>query len=192
MPDVNNKQSKLLTAARTLFWKYGFKKVSIQDVCLEAGISKMTYYRFFKNKTELAKAVFEQEAQDNLEKFRGILQENISPQEKLMKLVDMKQESANGISKEFLHDFYNSGEPELKAYIDEQTQQAWNDMLDDFKKAQADGVFRKNLKPEFFLYFSRVAAEMLNDERLQKLYNTPHELLSEVSRVFAYGVAGQK
>ena len=186
---ISPKYQKLLSTGRQLFWKYGFKRVSIQEICEEAGVSKVTFYRFFENKTDLAKAVFDKEAQEGLVKFRNIMQEDTSAPEKIKKIVLMKQEGVNEISKEFLKDFYSSPELGLKTYIEEKTQVMWNEMLNDFKEAQQKGWLRKDLKPEFLFYISQKVSEMLNDEHLGKLYNSPQDLVMELTNFFAYGIS---
>ncbi|MBN1927463.1 MAG: helix-turn-helix transcriptional regulator, partial [Prolixibacteraceae bacterium] len=52
-----DRANQILQSAKKLFWKYGIRKVSIDEICREAGVSRMTFYRLFKNKIELAKVV---------------------------------------------------------------------------------------------------------------------------------------
>jgi len=185
----NPKYQQLISTGRALFWKYGFKKVSIQEICKEAGLSKMTYYRFFQNKIELAKAVFDLEVEKGVTTFRNILQEKISPPEKIKKIIAMKQEGLNGVSKEFIQDFYGSDDPELKTFIQEKTSTSWNEMLADIKKAQKKGIFRKDMKPEFLFFFAQKASELLHDPQLSKFYDSPQDLLLELSKFLAYGIS---
>ena len=44
------KKEQILKTGKELFWKYGFKLVTIEEICKEAGVSKMTYYKYFTNK----------------------------------------------------------------------------------------------------------------------------------------------
>jgi len=46
----NPKREQILTTGKELFWKFGFKRVTIEEICKEAGVSKMTYYKFFTTK----------------------------------------------------------------------------------------------------------------------------------------------
>ena len=39
----SKKQLELLKIARELFWKHGFKRVSIEEICQKASVSKMTF-----------------------------------------------------------------------------------------------------------------------------------------------------
>lgn len=190
--ETGQKRLLLLATGKNLFWKYGFKRVSVQEICDEAGVSKMTFYRFFDNKIELAKAVFDQELSDGLKKWKKILEEKSPSAEKVRKIIMLKQEGITGISNEFLNDFYKSNEAGLKSYVEERTQEAWNETLIDFRNAQKQGVFRKDLKPEFLFYLSRKSSEMIHDVQLTRFYKDPEALLTEFSNFFAYGISPHK
>ena len=188
MVRVNKKQADILTAAKDLFWKHGFKRVSIEEICQKALVSKMTFYKHFPNKIELAKAVFDDETNKGMQRYRAIMNEKITPMEKMNKILSMKLEGANNISQEFIMDFYSSSELGLKGYIEEKTNALWLEILEDSKKAQRNGMFRQDFKPEFIIYLSDRIKEMMIDEKLLRLYNTPQELILDLSNFFVYGI----
>ena len=152
-------------------------------------MSKMTFYRFFSNKIELAKAVYDQEVNQGVEKFRNILSEPSEPAEKIQKMMSMKMEGAHQISREFLQDFYGNRELGLREYIEEKTRLSWMEIVSDFKEAQRKGLFRSDLKPEFLFFFSQKMGELISDEKLLNLYNSPQELVMEISRFVSYGIS---
>ena len=41
------KKEQIIEAARKLFNKYGFKKVSMDEIAREAGVTKRTVYMYF-------------------------------------------------------------------------------------------------------------------------------------------------
>jgi TetR/AcrR family transcriptional regulator, cholesterol catabolism regulator len=43
--------------AQTLFFKYGIKSVTMDDIARELTISKKTLYQFFENKTDILKSI---------------------------------------------------------------------------------------------------------------------------------------
>ena len=49
------KKEQIIAAARKLFTKYGYKKVSMDEIAKEAKVSKKTVYAYFKDKEELFK-----------------------------------------------------------------------------------------------------------------------------------------
>lgn len=185
----SKKQLQLLGAARDLFWKFGFRRVTIEEICAKAAVSKMTFYKFFPDKISLAKAVFENEVGKGMTRFREIMSSQSAPAEKIRAMMAMKSESTNNISREFLNDFYSSEKTELVGFVHDLTAKTWNDAIEDFRKAQDEGVFRKDFKPEFLFLVSQKIAESLTDPRLLSLYPTPHDLLGEMSRFFCYGIS---
>ena len=80
-----------LTAARELFWKHGFRRVTIQEVCDKAGVSKMTFYKFFPNKIELAKTVFEHEVDNGMDRINNLISEHASGEEMLKEIILLKE-----------------------------------------------------------------------------------------------------
>jgi AcrR family transcriptional regulator len=112
------KYMRIMSSAKELFWKHGFKRVSIEEICVKARTSKMTFYRFFANKTELAKAVFDKVVEEGIAQFREILASDSTPAEKVEKMIMMKIEGSHDVSQEFIMDFYSNPELGLKEYIE--------------------------------------------------------------------------
>lgn len=53
MRDETEKYSQIMTAAAALFAKQGYKKTTVDEIVIEAGVSKGLFYHYFKNKQEL-------------------------------------------------------------------------------------------------------------------------------------------
>ena len=62
------KRDQVIEAARKLFHKFGFQKVSMDEIAKEAGVTKKTIYMYFGSKEELLK-YFIQEEISNMEKI---------------------------------------------------------------------------------------------------------------------------
>ena len=62
------KREQVIEAARKLFHQFGFKKVSMEEIAKEAGVTKKTIYMYFASKEELLK-YFIQEEITNMEKI---------------------------------------------------------------------------------------------------------------------------
>ncbi|MFP4557445.1 MAG: TetR/AcrR family transcriptional regulator [Bacteroidales bacterium] len=186
------KYSDILLTAKDLFWRYGFKRVTIEEVCQKAGVSKMTFYRYFSNKLDLAKAVFDMVIDKSIIDFKSLMSEDIPASEKMKRMLQMKFEGTNDISKEFLMDFYNNPELEVSTYIKQRTNEVWLEIIEDFKKGQCEGWLRSDFKPEIILIMSQKIMELMNDENVLRLYSSPQELVMEISNFFTYGIAPHK
>lgn len=58
------KEEQILNAAKNLFTNYGFKKVSMDEIASEAGVTKKTVYTYFSSKEELLKYCIKEELQN--------------------------------------------------------------------------------------------------------------------------------
>lgn len=184
----NQKLQQIHDTAKAMFMRYGFKRVSIEEICREAGVSKMTFYKFFSNKFDLLKFILEQLTADSFAEYRDILSQNIPYAEKVRQMIQMKMKYTDDISQEFFNDLYKNAEPELVAYWQQKTQELMQLVLEDLKTAQAQGDVRAEIKPEFILYFLNHIFEMVKDDRLIQLYDSPQALVNELTRFFFYGI----
>ena len=62
------KKDQVIEAARKLFHQFGFKKVSMDEIAKEAGVTKKTIYMYFESKEDLLKYILNSKAK-NLEAF---------------------------------------------------------------------------------------------------------------------------
>ena len=58
------KRDQVIEAARKLFHQFGFKKVSMDEIAKEAGVTKKTIYMYFESKEELLKYFIQEEIQN--------------------------------------------------------------------------------------------------------------------------------
>lgn len=182
------KKRQIMDAGKKLFWKYGFKRVTVEEICADAGVSKMTYYKYFSNKMELAKAIMKKTVDETLDRYKKIMRSDIPFTEKVELQLQMKMEGTVDISSEFMDDLMIHGEPELMGYMSEMTQKVLAIVHTDYVSAQEKGEIRKDVKPEFIIYFLNHIYDMLKDEALLKMYQDPNELAMELTRFFFYGV----
>ncbi|MCR5146522.1 MAG: TetR/AcrR family transcriptional regulator [Clostridia bacterium] len=55
------KEKQIVEAAKRLFNKYGFKRVTMDEIAKEAGVTKRTVYAYFKSKEELFQVIVNEE-----------------------------------------------------------------------------------------------------------------------------------
>ena len=81
------KEKEILKVAKKLFSKYGFKKVSMDEIAKNAGVTKKTVYANFASKEELLNSLIKLELQDMKERFEKMEKEyqtfeNLTDEEK--------------------------------------------------------------------------------------------------------------
>ncbi len=182
------KYEDIQSTSKKLFWKHGFKRISIEEICEKANVSKMTFYKYFPNKIELAKSVLETEIGRGLENFRQTMNENTPADVKIKKILSQKLANTDNISQEFLIDFYKSEELGLKEFVEQQTKRAWDEMFEEFNLAQEKGIFRKNINMEFFFAYAMKSIDLMTDEKLLKQFGSPQDLIIELANLIVYGI----
>lgn len=184
----NQKYQDILETAHHLFWKFGIRRVSVEEVCKEAGVSKMTFYRFFKNKIELARKVIDDIFEDAEEKYTALMNRDIPFEEKIKEQIIMKFEGTKDISEEIIKDIYSGWNKELHkifmTYAARMTQRVQNDYIE----AQKKGHIRKDVNINFIFYLSQKMAEMTTDPHLMAIYKTPQEAIMEFMNMLFYGI----
>lgn len=184
----NEKQQEILRVGRELFWKFGIKRVTVEEICKEAGVSKMTYYKFFSNKTDLAKAILEKLIDSAIIRLKGIIASDEPFSKKLEDLFLMKIEGINNMSMEFINDIYTNPETGLKNYMEEQQHKSQNITIDFFTDAQIKGFIRSEVKIEFLLAFSNQIIKMMDNQQLMSLYDKPQDFIMESLNLIFYGI----
>jgi AcrR family transcriptional regulator len=186
---VNPSKQKLMESGKALFYKHGYRRVSVEEVCRHAGVSKMTFYRFFDNKLDLIKALLVELAEDGVRIYREIMSRDIPFEEKIAETIRMKREASSQYSEEFMKDVYLDKESGILPLLKEMSAKTMALVLEDYRKAQEDGYLRQDLNLKVLPYFIGKLNEMINDPALLALYgDNLHEILREITNLFFYGI----
>ena len=188
----NPKREQILKTGKDLFWKYGFKRVTIEEVCKEAGVSKMTYYKFFPNKIELVKILMNDILRVSMDKYKLIMASDIPYPEKVVALIHLKKDQIEHMSSEFFKDYVQSDDPEMISYLQQLSGESMQMFTDDFRKAQENGDIRKDLKIEFIMYMMNHLVEMAQNDALINMYEEPQDLVMEITNFLFYGILNRE
>ncbi len=188
----NPKYIQIVETANHLFYKYGIRRVTIEEICKEAGVSKMTFYKFFKNKVDLALVLSAKIFDEGEHKYRELMNEDISFEAKIKKTVRLKFEGSEELSAEFVKEIYDNSFPELYDYWESRRKKMLQMILRDYTDAQENGWMRKDIKPEFILYITNKLLEMASDTALQSMYKDMRSLIMELTNLFFYGILERK
>jgi len=186
--ELSPKMVHLLETGKELFFHYGTKRVSIEEICQKSGVSKMTFYRHFPNKTALVRYVLESIYSEGREMVNNILAMDLPFEERLKKVLVAKMEFADKYSREFIKDLMMGTEPELQKYVEQETKNFLNELREIFLDAQKKGEIRSDIKVDFVIYMMDVMREVFKDKNLQDLYPDMPSLMKDAFNFFYYGV----
>jgi len=188
----NKKYEQILKAALSLFNKYGIRRIPVEEICKAANVSKMTFYKYFANKNELVKALYNRFAADGMDKYHQIMNQPISFPEKIKLMIQLKLMQFDMLSGEFIQELFKLDNAEVQALLQRKKNEIFHQVLQDFAEAQMRGEIRSEIKIEFILYMLDKIYDMYQDEKLLKLYPTQKEMVSELINYFFYGILSKK
>lgn len=182
------KCESIMVTAKALFWKHGIRRITIEEICREAQVSKMTFYNYFPNKTELVKAIFLRISESSAKKFEEITASDAPFTEKISQLILLKLNASKDISTELIKDIYQNPSLELAQFMDELKEQNLGLFIRFFDQSQKSGSIRKDIKIEFLLAYLNQSTELMENRELLSKYEHPHDLIMELTRFIFYGL----
>jgi AcrR family transcriptional regulator len=165
--------------------------VSIEEICKKAKTSRVTYYKYFPNKEKLALELLKTEVENSFEEFDRIMNSEEDFESKVQKTIQMKIRGTKNISLEFMHDIHDGDFKELQEYLVKSTSRSKQKITDYFLLARSKGEIRKDIKMEFIMLFLDHLQNIIYDERLESIYNSPTDAIGDVTSFFFYGVIGK-
>lgn len=184
----SKKLQQITKTAHTLFMSHGIKRVTIEEICRTATVSKMTFYKYFDNKNDLAISVLDSIFTKAEKHYSNIMAQDASFSEKVKDIIKLKLEASKDVSTEMLQDLWNNPVPEVADYMKKKTQLSLKLFLDDMIAAQNKGEIRQDINPHFILYFIGKMQEIATDEKIIHMYETVQDFTSEIINLFFYGI----
>ncbi len=164
------------------------KRVSIEEICVEAGVSKMTFYKNFTNKTALALYILKKHYSDSMSEYRSIMDSSSSYPEKIERGIELKLKNAQNLSQEFVLELYKNGDPEIRDFMQQMVKESLDVFMTDFISYQRKGEVRSDVKPEFVLYMLNKMVEMTTDDNFIRLFEDPADMVRTISNFYFYGI----
>lgn len=184
--------STILDSAKELFYKHGFKRISIEDVCNKAEVSRRTFYVYYENKTDLLLQIIQQLRAENLQNIYAIANSELPFSEKLIQITNYNIEQVEKMTPEFLADLNDSSIPELKRYQDDCKIETDDITHRFFVTAQKNGDIRTDLDIAFLQRFMNYAIASYKNDEISKMHPDIGELLRKIANMLFYGILGKQ
>ena len=185
------KRQHIIDTATDLFLKFGVKRVTVEEICRSAKVSKMTFYKYFKNKTELAEYIIFSILDAAQKEFDSIWKEISTFQYKIDQFIKLKMIYAKKFSKEFLSDFMNLS-PKIHDKVLDYSRKNQITFIKLIEQAQSKGVIRNDVSIDIITLMLNHFIELRDDKRFLNLYGNVEDITSDMLNFFFYGVMGKK
>jgi AcrR family transcriptional regulator len=185
----NSAAQRVLSAARHQFMAHGFRRITMDDLAEELGMSKKTLYACFPSKTALLKAVL-------VDKFRAVeadlqrITSNCSDvPAALQALLACVQRHTEEIQPPFVRDIQREA-PEMFKLVETRRRDVIQRHFGKlFEKGRRDGLIRKDVPSRLMTEILLGATQtILNPPKMMELKLTPKTGFSAIITVILEGV----
>jgi TetR/AcrR family transcriptional regulator, cholesterol catabolism regulator len=164
-------KSRIVSGARELFFRYGVKSITMDEVAKNMGISKKTIYQFFDDKDELVYIV----AKDHMAETEKIME----------KIKEIARDPIDEVLKisQHLRGIFQNINPSLLFEIQKHHPKAWKAFSDHKEKCMHSSLIQ-NLKSgvEKGLYRSEIDVEILSRLRLEEIQMSFNPLIFPIPK----------
>ncbi len=186
-------QEKILKTAIELFFKFGIKRITMDDVAKELGMSKKTIYLYFKEKDDLINSMVSREIGCKEIDFNEITKKAKDPIHELALISENMTKMLDHINPIFFLDLKKYYPEPFSKFQKFKEDFAFKNVLRNLKDGKEKGIYRADLNDEFVARYRLAQIDMLmfgDYYSFEKISLTQsHQLLLDI---FVYGICTVK
>jgi AcrR family transcriptional regulator len=190
---ANEELNTLLDRVRELYYRYGIKSVTMDDVARELGMSKKTLYQYVKDKHELVEKVLKREVHKKECDMEAVSGQSLNAIEEILEVnrqINIMSREHNPSMEYDLKKYY----PELYRELhDIRRERMYNSILENLKKGKKEGLYREGLDEEIIAklqvlrFESLTSAEVFTKEEIMS-----PRFFNEMFTFYIRGIANKK
>jgi AcrR family transcriptional regulator len=180
---MSGKRDQLIQTGEALFVRHGMRRVTVEEICRRAGVSKPTFYKHFENKEALARRIDELWIEEALERIDAIDKAVVPFPEKMKQILAAKRDLAARPGPEFLVDLIG---------LDIDLSYALRRVMRFLVEGQQRGDIRADVPPELLMAAFEILNSLQYDTRVRSLYEDAEMLAGDVFKLFHYGALSAK
>ncbi|MBL6990334.1 MAG: TetR/AcrR family transcriptional regulator [Bacteriovoracaceae bacterium] len=188
---IPKKKRIIVNTATKLFYRFGMKRITVEEICQKAGVSKATFYKYFPNKVELIKYIFKLSSKNLMHKLEELKTCDMPFYKKINSWIEYKVEITSHINAEFVEEFYQASE-ELADFTKHTTKQNYDQFLSFIVEGQSSGDVRQDLDSKTILALIEYLGNFPKSKQAKALGKSFNELTEEVNKLFYFGILTDK
>ena len=186
------KKQQIERKAKELFWKHGFKKVTIEEIFKKAIVSRKTFYTFYENKSALVIFLLEQIIEEMMTEYKRIINAELPFSVKIEQMLTLKYESSKSFSMEFVDDFFHPDAEDILAIYTKITQESMSMIHSFFINAQKNNEINPDLDITFVMLMMQKMLDITSQPDVMKLFPDTETMTRQISQFVIYGIMPTK
>lgn len=169
----------MLEVSRELFFKYGVKRVTVEEICEKADVSKMTFYKYFTDKMQLAISIRDEILEQGFSKYEEINCLDISYSEKIDLITQWRIDFFSNMTPEFIEEMLDIEDTVKKMKVL---------YLRNINDAQEKGEIRKEISPELIWLVTEKLNELVKDGNWKEIFTDYKNFQKQLRTLYFYGL----
>lgn len=190
MSDEKDIKQKILHTAEEMFQKFGYSKVTMEEIASTLNISKKTLYKHFTNKEHILKEMVHNNKCEVDAFIDELMKDKTTPFiDKLKNFMNFIAKVSKKIEGTMVHDIMKS-HPEIWKDIEQfRENRAYKNLSDLIKDGIQNGVFRDDVNTEVVVlaYVSAIHT-LINPETLSKLPISADQAFRDILKIMFEGL----
>jgi len=175
----SSKRDRIVATAIELFSRHGAKRITVEELCREAGASKVTFYKHFPNKVALVRHIHDAWTEEAFATFDQINALDIPFIEKVDRMGRWKVEFASRINAAFVRELID---------IEHSHEEFKRRYLANIARAQRDGDIRDDIDPEVLWLVMEKTGELFRERRWEEVTGDFAEFQRQIRALLYYGL----
>ena len=143
---MNSTKDNILIQAEAFFMKYGFRNVTMDDLCKEMGISKKTLYQYFQTKDALVESCILWYMEKEADKVQQIRKKATDPVDAFYRISKRALESLKEVSPFVIFDLQKNHPEIWKKFVNHDFEWQYNMLVFNFQSGIEQGFYRAEIK----------------------------------------------
>ena len=192
-PKVEETKSQIINTSVQLFLKNGIKRVTMDDIAREMGISKKTIYQHFRDKEEIIITATQMYMEKECEIMENLRKNANNAVEHLFNLSRLLRETFNNMHVAVLQDLKRYYKNAWSIYQKFEREVFYKEIETSLKTGIKEGFFRKEINIKILSTLRLIEIQMSFDNEVfdhnsHSLFDIQHQLLEH----FTYGILSEK
>lgn len=179
MSTKSKKCISLLETAKTLFFRHGIRRVTIEEICAVSKVSKVTFYKYFKDKDDLIRVIREELTQIGFARLDEINALPISYPEKVERMTAWRMQFFASMEGDFIKEIIDINS------VSEEIKQRY---LKNIRQAQDQGEVDPTLSPELIWLVTEKYNEIVKEGNWEKYLPDHMQAQVQLRRMYFYGL----
>lgn len=180
---ASKKCEQIIRTGEQLFSRFGSRRVTVEELCREAGVSKMTFYKYFPNKVELVRTIRDNWLDEGFQKFDEINGLELPFPEKIDLMTQWKVEFASRVNAEFIRELVSN---------DEAKELFKRRYLGNLKRAQDEGELRSDINLEFLWLILETLGVLVKENTWKTVFSDISQYQEQLRTLIFYGLLPRK